>query len=92
MPGFSRRPLAILVCCLFSGTQTGYAAIETERVSLLATGSSSQDELREPLLLAANDTPLNLRKERKFNVLKKKKEPEDKTQLPKAPVPEARWC
>lgn len=84
MPGFSRRPLAVFVCCLFAGTQTGYAAIEIER----ATSSAPQEEAQPPLLLAANDLPLNLRKERKFDVLKKKKDPADKAQAPKAPVEE----
>lgn len=88
MPGFSRRPLAVLICCLFSGTQAGYAAIETERASIQATGSTPE-ELRQPLMLAANDVPLNLRKERKFDILKKKKAPAEKVQEPKAPVAEA---
>ena len=35
-----------------------------------------------PMLLAANDTPLNLRKERKFNVLKKQKAPAEKPAVP----------
>lgn len=88
MPGFSRRPLAVLVCCLFSGTQAGYAAIETERASIQATGSTPE-EIQQPLMLAANDVPLNLRKERKFDILKKKKAPAEKVQEPKAPVAEA---
>jgi len=89
MPGFSRRPLAVFVCCLFAGTQTGYAAIETERATSLAVGSAPQDDAGSPLLLAANDLPLNLRKERKFDILKKKKDPAEKAQAAKSPLEEA---
>lgn len=89
MPGFSRRPLAVFVCCLFAGTQAGYAAIDIELSTSPVADSTRQEEAPQPLLLAANDLPLNLRKERKFDVLKKKKEPADKAQAPKAPVEEA---
>ncbi|HLO61375.1 MAG TPA: LPS-assembly protein LptD [Azonexus sp.] len=87
MPGFSRRPLAVFVCCLFAGTQAGYAAVDLER-TIAPAADSSVPEDGQPLLLAANDLPLNLRQERKFDVLKKKKEPVDKTQAAKAPIEE----
>ncbi len=31
MSGFSRRPLAVVICCLFAGTQVGCAAIDVVR-------------------------------------------------------------
>ena len=71
MPGFSRRPLAVVICCLFAGTQLGHAAIDVERAAGSAVPAS--EVVAAPLLLAANDPPLNLRKERRFNLLKKKR-------------------
>ena len=81
MPGFSRRPLAVFVCCLFAGTQAGYAAIDHEWTLSSAADSSAQED-SQALLLAANDQPLTLRKERKFDVLEKKMVPVDKAQAP----------
>ena len=70
MPGFSRRPLALLVCCLFAGIQTAHAVVEATQLPLLGTeGTSSkpeaiQDELPDPL-------PLRLKTDRKFNRLQR---------------------
>ena len=72
MPGFSRRPLAVLLCCLFAGTQTGHAIADAAPAVVADV----------PLLLAANEPPLNLRKERRFNLLKKKKAPAEKPGAP----------
>lgn len=72
MPGFSRRPLALLVCCLFAGIQTAHAVVEATQLPLLGTeGTSSkpeaiQDELPDPL-------PLRLKTDRKFNRLQRAK-------------------
>jgi LPS-assembly protein len=76
MPGFSRRPLAVFVCCLFVAAQTSHAADDVLRLQLSgarATGESL-DESPEIMLLAAADVPLRLRPERRFNVLGKKKQ------------------
>ena len=63
MPGFARRPLAVFVCCLFAGVQTAHATDHP------APPETSTGVLR----LAASEQPLNLRKERTFNVLGRKK-------------------
>lgn len=76
MSGFSRRPLAVVICCLFAGTQVGYAAIDVERGA--EGGARPSGAENPPVLLAASDAPLNLRKERKFNILKKKRAPAEK--------------
>ena len=63
MPGFSRRPLAVFVCCLFVAAQTSHAADDVLRLQLSgarATGESL-DESPEIMLLAAADVPLRLR-------------------------------
>jgi LPS-assembly protein len=83
MTGFTRRPLAVLVCCLFAGAQVGHAATEgvrplaatpaTESGMPLAEGASPQ---------TASDMPVRLRVERKFNVLNKKKPPQTPQQQP----------
>jgi len=80
MPGFARRPLAFLVSCLFAGMQAGHAATDAvgllqplagnESVSAVATPASAAFELA-----AADDVPVHLRSERKFNVLAKPKPP-----------------
>ena len=70
MSGFSRRPLAVVICCLFAGTQVGYAAIDVERGA--EGGARPSGAENPPVLLAASDAPLNLRKGRKYNILKKK--------------------
>ncbi len=78
MPGYARRPLAVLICCLFAGVQVGHAAVDTAaagRVAAAATGDS-EGVTKTPNALALDDTPpLKLRSERKFNVLGKKKAP-----------------
>lgn len=78
MTGFARRPLAVFVCCLFAGIPVGHAAIEMHHVLLppAEPGNSTRAQTSTVALrLAANDLPLNLRTERKFNVLGKKKAP-----------------
>lgn len=75
MTGFARRPLAVFVCCMFVGMQTTHAAVETARVALPVHGEPAQEADATALVLAANDPPLRLRSERKFNVLAKKRAP-----------------
>ncbi len=84
MPGFSRRPLAALVCCLFAGTQTGLAVADTGRPSA-PVDAAPVVVADAPARLAAHDPPLNLRQERRFNLLKKKKAPTEKPAAPLLP-------
>lgn len=61
---------------MFTGMQTSHAALETARLPLPPGETASQAaplSASEVMLLAANDTPVRLRVERKFNVLGKKK-------------------
>lgn len=60
MNGFARRPLAVFVCCLFAAMPAAYAATDAA-------------DLKSP---AADDVPVRLRAERKFNVLSKQKVPQ----------------
>ncbi len=78
MPGFTHRPLAVFVCCMFAGVQVGHAAADSARLaSPQAEPAAAGDGGRTAALLelAANDPPLRLRGERKFNVLGRKKTP-----------------
>ncbi|MBS1145273.1 MAG: LPS-assembly protein LptD [Proteobacteria bacterium] len=75
MPGFARRPLAVLVCCLFAGAQWSHAADDVLRLQMSIGGNADQPETANDILqLAANDIPLRLRQERRFNVLGKKRQ------------------
>jgi len=60
---------------MFTGMQTSHAAIDTARLPLPQGETVAPTPLQadDALLLAANDTPVRLRVERKFNVLGKKK-------------------
>lgn len=63
---------------MFAGMQVSHAAIDTARLPLPAGEggkSASQEASTAGLQLAANDAPVRLRVERKFNVLGKKKAP-----------------
>ena len=74
MTGFARRPLAVFVCCLFAGIQVNHAATGPARLALVL-GEAAQpvlDEVPATRLLAAQELPVRLRMERKFNVLGKK--------------------
>ena len=78
MTGFTRRPLALIICCLFTSAQMSHAAENVERALLLTADRPEKSEPFSPStvsvdLLALNDPPLKLRTERKFNVLGKKK-------------------
>jgi len=67
MPGFSRRPLAVFVCCLFAGMQASHAADAVRRL-----GVANAEAVAEPGAVAppvAGDEPVVLRKERRFNAL-----------------------
>lgn len=79
MPGFARRPLAVFVCCMFAGMQVSHAALGVAPLNLpggVPAVSGDEALLGQPIGdLAANDTPVRLRVERKFNVLGKKKAP-----------------
>jgi LPS-assembly protein len=66
MPGFPRRPLALFVCCLFSGLSTGALA--------------AADAAGTPV---ADEKPVKLRVERKFNVQARKKQPAYSIGLPR---------
>lgn len=76
MTRFARRPLAVLVCCMFAGAPASHAATEPAR-HLVATEEPAAVESAVALvtfgLLAVNDTPLNLRIDQKPNRLAKKK-------------------
>ncbi len=78
MPGFSRRPLAVFVCCLFVGVQTSHAVESVGQVALRGAGNAEKmrpETLSTAIveLAALNEAPLKLRSERKFNILGKKK-------------------
>ena len=79
MTGFSRRPLAVIVCCLFAGVQVSHAAIDPLRLPVPAQGKGDSMPVTASTavieLAAANEIPVRLRVERKFNVLGKKKAP-----------------
>ncbi|HZX29911.1 MAG TPA: LPS-assembly protein LptD [Rhodocyclaceae bacterium] len=92
MSGLHRRPLALLVCCVFAGNQAAQAAPESSAFDLPAAefGDSWLPEAGDsgiaPMVLAADDTSLPLRMERRFDVAKPK--PEDKPPtVPGAPAP-----
>ena len=75
MPGFARRPLAVFVCCLFAGVQTGHAAADIGHAVEQRGAAPAVVPSAVIQLAAVSDLPLNLRKERKFDVLSKKKQP-----------------
>jgi LPS-assembly protein len=74
MPGFSRRPLAVFVCCLFFGAQISHAADDVLRLQLSAGVAEVRAVAAPMLLVATADAPLRLRPERRFNVLGKKRQ------------------
>ncbi|RIX43070.1 MAG: LPS-assembly protein LptD [Rhodocyclales bacterium GT-UBC] len=76
MTGFPRRPLAVVFCCLFAGMQTSHAASAVGQLTLPTGSGPHSVEAEEVMLLAANDIPVRLRTERKFNVMARKKTPE----------------
>ena len=74
MPGFARRPLALLVCCLFAGTQTAHAAVEASHpVAPAAPASHAIAPSDETAESAQDAVPVKLRMERKFNRLARPK-------------------
>lgn len=76
MPGFPRRPLALTIFCMFAGVQMSHAAVRPAQPKSKAgvTDSVRNDQLAiGAKLLTAEDVPVRLRTERKFNVLGKKK-------------------
>ena len=78
MTGFSRRPLAVFVCCMFAGIPVSHCATDAAQLPLAQgeVGDSADKNLSTAALpLAASDSPLRLRSERKFNLLGKKKAP-----------------
>lgn len=74
MPGFSRRPLAIFVCCLFSLAQVGpaFADLDGQAPAPSEPAVGRQAEDRTPDVDPAS---LHLRQERKWGVSTKKKKP-----------------
>lgn len=82
---FKRRPLSALLCCLFTGLPMGHAAAETLPDAIIATAEQPAHPhrvLSEMELAALNESSLNLRKERKFNVLAKKKREAEAPPIP----------
>ena len=77
---FPRRPLTAFFCCLFAGLQVSHVAAYTQE-SAPATAQDSGDlpgketSTAAMELAALNDPPVRLRREKKFNILKKKKTP-----------------
>jgi LPS-assembly protein len=74
MPGFSRRPLAVFVCCLFAGVQSAHAVADIGRVAAATDTSAHVAAENAANGLGLGEMPLNLRQERKFNVLGKAKQ------------------
>lgn len=76
MPGFSRRPLAVFVCCLFVGAPTSHAADDTLHLKQSGAGLSAEptEALSTSMQSGAADVPLRLRQERRFNILGKKRD------------------
>lgn len=66
MHRFSLRPLTPLICCLFAGMAASHAAQEDSSVI-------RQAEVTAFELAAVNDLPVRLRKERRFNVIKRQR-------------------
>ncbi len=85
---FKYRPLTVLVCCLFTSPQMSHAALQVLPTPA-QNGEAENTPTRQTLpitafeLAALNENSLNLRKERKFNVIAKKKAPDE----PPLPVP-----
>src|SRR5574343_1609172 len=71
MPGFARRPLAVLVCCLFAGVQSAHAVADIGRTAAATDTSAHVAADNAANGLCLGEIPLNLRQERKFNVLGK---------------------
>lgn len=75
MSGFPRRPLAILVCCAFAGTQVAHAAIDAAALPVPASGGGEAGlpgairVAAVELAQAAAEPPVRLRMERKFDIL-----------------------
>ncbi len=82
MTGFTRRPLAILVCCLFSCVSRLHAAQGDDALRPASAVGESQ--------AVPDESPLRLRGERRFNVMGPKKPsllPEVGVQYPAELVP-----
>src|SRR5574343_1405629 len=71
MPGFARRPLAVLVCCLFAGVQSAHAVADIGRTAAATETSAHVAAENAVNGLGLGEVPLNLRQERKCNVLGK---------------------
>ena len=75
MTGFARRPLAVLVCCLFVGMPSLHAAADDDMLLLAASGVRQKPgavPVVAPISGPGDDLPLNLRTERRFNVMGRK--------------------
>lgn len=73
MNSFSRCPLAVFIACMFAGVPVSHAATEEVRSPLAVRGSAGAPT---PVLpWTANDSPLYMHLERKFNILGKRKVP-----------------
>lgn len=87
MPGFPRRPLAVLVCCLFAGVQLSHGAVETARVVALGGDGKAPAGTGELDFSRVDLEAVNLRLERKFAVLAAKKAPDGTKGYAPVPVP-----
>ena len=89
MPGFARRPLAVLVCCLFAGVQASHAALDPLRLGLPLPDSEGRTRAPAaalPDFSLGDPTPVRLKLEKKFNLLAKKT-PVQATVYRPVPVP-----
>ena len=77
MPGFRRRRLPLLFCCLFASAQTVQAAVDTARAAApLQAGKdpvAPAEQWATELAPVADPVPVSLRLERKFNILTRQK-------------------
>jgi LPS-assembly protein len=68
MTGFFRRPLAVMICCLFNGASVSHALVEVPSATGTPLDQASRDAL-SAALPGNSERPVRLRIERKFNVL-----------------------
>ncbi|MBS1190365.1 MAG: LPS-assembly protein LptD [Rhodocyclaceae bacterium] len=92
MPGFLRRPLALLIYCAFAGGQAALASVSATQPTADGEGSTWLPEgsgASSFLTLAADDQPLPLRLERRFDAHAAKPPGDEYPTVPGLPVPAA---
>ncbi len=78
MQGFARRPIAVLVCCLFAGVQVSHGAVETARAAAVRGGEVESGAAAPAASWPSDDfVPVKLQLERKLFILAAKKAPKD---------------